>query len=158
MANEYTRCFKKNDPISKNHNFSDFNPFLSNKVSLERGNFRVSWSCRQVALSSPAISVFVKMATARQKSYWVLCFAKGESVTTVQRDFRREYPGVERPVPKSIRPAKFVTPCDYCFRFNELGTCAAEGCSILADFKCAYCDNFYCYRHCIIDNLHINCQ
>lgn len=58
----------------------------------------------------------------------------------------------------SVRPGKFITPVNFCFYFNSLDTCSFESCVSVFDFKCTHCCKYFCFRHCIVDELHINCN
>ncbi len=56
------------------------------------------------------------------------------------------------------RPEEFKTPLQVCLQFEELENCSYLNCPATARIKCAHCLLFFCYKHCIFNNLHINCQ
>ncbi|GBO35059.1 hypothetical protein AVEN_191575-1 [Araneus ventricosus] len=68
------------------------------------------------------------MATTQQKSFCVLRFAKCESLITVQRDFRRQHPGVELPITQIIRRwyKQFQDMDLFCGKGNPLAVPACQ--------------------------------
>jgi hypothetical protein len=56
------------------------------------------------------------------------------------------------------RPEPFITPAKYCFAFDKFSTCSHTKCTAISDFKCAHCAKNFCFKHCLLEKLHINCK
>jgi hypothetical protein len=51
----------------------------------------------------------------------------------------------------STRLGNFITPADYCFKFNVSAekclTCIADGENNTPFARCSHCENYYCFKH-----------